>query len=187
VRETFQQWADEGRIDLVGVDYPSDLRDVLVKRPADVVVIHGRGGIEGGETWIGFGKERLTRRMLESWRTGERGSTLFFLDVTAGLGQSSDWWAWLNLFSELGAGGVVAPMVAPHASWSSDFLARFMKIFMGGKEAGAALRDARREFFEETGNPLGLFYAHFGPAAQRLVWPDIVPCPIRCEDEAEED
>ncbi len=70
-------------------------------------------------------------------------------------------------------------MVAPHASWSSDFLTRFMKILLEGKEAGAALRDARREFFEETGNPLGLFYAHFGPAAQRLVWPD--------EDEAEED
>ena len=178
VRETFQQWADEGRIDLVGVDYPSDLRDVLAKRPADLVVIHGRGGIEGGETWLGFGKERLTRRMLESWKTGERGSALFFLDVTAGLGQSSDWWAWLDLFSELGAGGVVAPMVAPHASWSSDFLTRFMEILLGGKAAGAALRDARREFFEETGNPLGLFYAHFGPAAQRLVRPD--------EDEAEE-
>ena len=171
VRETFEAWAEEGRIDLASFDYPPDFQEALVKRPADIYVLHGRGGEESGEIWIDFGKERLTRRLLESWRTGQRGSALFYLDVSAGLGRGNDWWAWLDLFREMGAGGVVAPMVTPHPNWSPDFMARFMDAFLEGEEAGAALRQARREFFEATGNPMGLLYVHFGPAAQRLVRP----------------
>ena len=171
VRETFEAWAEEGRIDLASFDYPPDFREALVKRPADIYVLHGRGGEESGEIWIDFGKERLTRRLLESWRTGQRGSALFYLDVSAGLGRGNDWWAWLDLFREMGAGGVVAPMVTPHPNWSPDFMARFMDAFLEGEEAGVALRQARREFFEATGNPMGLLYVHFGPAAQRLVRP----------------
>jgi hypothetical protein len=171
VRETFEAWAEEGRIDLASFEYPPDFRDALVDRPADVYVLHGRGGTEGGESWIDFGKERLTRRMLESWQTGRRGSALFYLNVMAGLGRSDDWWAWLDLFRELGAGGVVVPMIRPHPVWALDFMARFMDAFLEGEEAGAALRQVRHEFFEATGNPMGLLYVHFGPAAQRLVPP----------------
>ncbi|OQY21047.1 MAG: hypothetical protein B6I35_09255 [Anaerolineaceae bacterium 4572_32.2] len=130
---------------------------------------HGRGGTEGGEIWFDFGKERVTRRTLESWRTGKKGSALFYLDVSAALGRGSDWWAWLDLLQNMGGGGVIAPLATPHPSWSSNFMLRFMEMFLEGDEAGPALREARREFFEETGNPLGLFYAHFGPAAQRLI------------------
>jgi len=168
VRERFEQWSAEGQIDLMGFDYPPDFRDALVKRPADIYVLHGRGGIEGGEIWIALGKERLTRRTLESWGTGRQGSALFYLDVAAGLGQSSEWWAWLDLFRQLGAGGIVAPMIAPRPEWSSDLMFRFVSRFLKGQQAGDALRDARHELLKETGNPLGLFYAHFGPAAQHL-------------------
>lgn len=171
VRETFNKWATDGLIDLAPFTYPPDFQEALVKRPADIYVLHGRGGTEGGEIWIGFGKVRLTRRLLESWKTGRSGSALFFLDVSAGLGRGNDWWAWLEAFRDLGAGGVVAPVVAPHPDWTLDFMTRFMEIFLGGKEAGAALLEARRDFFDETGNPMGLFYVHFGLAAQRLILP----------------
>ena len=169
VRATFEQWATQDLIDLLWLDYPSDFRDALMKRPTDVYVLHGRGGTEGGEIWFDFGKERVTRRTLESWRTGKKGSALFYLDVSAALGRGSDWWAWLDLLQNMGGGGVIAPLATPHPSWSSNFMLRFMEMFLDGDEAGPALREARREFFEETGNPLGLFYAHFGPAAQRLI------------------
>lgn len=168
----FREWASEGRIDLEVVDTPSDLRAILVKRPADVYVLHGRGGVEGGEIWIGLGRERLTRRALESWKAGQRGNALFFLHVMAGLGRGQDWWAWLEAFRDLGAGGVVVPVVTPHLAWSLDFMTQFMQDFLSGQPVGEALREARRELFNETGNPLGLFYAHFGPAEQRLSLPD---------------
>lgn len=172
VREAFEQWAQEGLIDLAVIDYPPDFRDALIKRPTDIYVLHGRGGTEGGEIWFDFGKERVTRRTLESWRTGKRGSALFYLDVGAALGRGSDWWAWLDLLQSMGGGGVIAPLATPHPSWSSDFMLKFVEMFFEGDEVGPALRQARREFFQDTGNPLGLFYAHFGPSSQRLIWPD---------------
>jgi len=168
VREIFESWSAEGLIDLAWFDYPPDFREALTERPADIYVLHGRGGTEGGEIWIDFGKERLTRRTLESWKTGKRGSALFCLDVGAGLGRGQDWWAWLEAFRDLGVGGVIAPVVALHPTWTSNFTARFIRNFLAGEKAGVALRATRREFFEERGNPLGLFYAHFGPAGQRL-------------------
>jgi hypothetical protein len=188
---------------------------VLRNEPADIVIISGSSVISGGEINLTLDNsdDVLTRRILRSmgadkpgWSATPPGSALFYLLVDGDLGRSDDWPIWLDLFYNLGAGSLVAPLTRPVRSgselpegfsenieefeassklsdWTNPdpdwptwmlrhFLDRFLRRDEAGatKEAGLALRDARRELMNETGNPLGLTIAHYGPANQRLVW-----------------
>ena len=110
----------------------------------------------------------LTRQELETW-PAQTNSALLLLDIDKGIGRHDKWRNWLQLFSNVGFAGVIAPMLDPHPNWSQDFMERFLDLLLEGRAIGESLRDARQRFFAEVGNPLGLLYAHFGPADFRLV------------------
>lgn len=110
----------------------------------------------------------LTRQELESW-PAQTNSALLLLDIDKGIGRHDKWRNWLQLFFNLGFAGIVAPMLDPHMNWSQDFMEGLLDLLLEGREIGESLRAARQRFFEETGNPLGLLYAHFGPADLRPV------------------
>jgi len=67
------------------------------------------------------------------------------------------------------AGPHPPPAAPSHPRWSLPMMMRFLELFLEGQEVGIALREARRYLLEEMGNPLGLFYVHFGPATQQLI------------------
>jgi hypothetical protein len=93
---------------------------------------------------------------------------LFYLCLQGDPTQELDWSAWLSAFQQLGVKSVVAPLIYTPGQWSLQFMGHFFDPFLDGEPVGEALREARLNFFEETGNPLGLLYVHFGPSALRL-------------------
>lgn len=175
VRSIYEQWASQGRIDLLVVEQAEEVRQAWGERPAEVNVVYGRGATENGEIRLSLGKDPLNLRTLASWgvetsRWGirEPWTSLWIFDVGAGLVSQPQWVAWLERLHAMGAGGVIAPLTTPHASWSSVFLSGVVDNYLKGHTVGEALRDARSSFLESTGNPLSLAFAHFGPAELRL-------------------
>ncbi|MEW5987879.1 MAG: hypothetical protein AB1791_14700, partial [Chloroflexota bacterium] len=175
VRADYEHWASQGRIDLLVVEQAEEARKVWRERPAEINILYGRGATESGEVRLSLGKEPLSLRTLTGWgvetsRWGAREpwTALWILDVGAGLASQPQWAAWLERLHAMGAGGVIAPLTTPHASWSSGFLARVVDNYLNGHTLGDALRRARASFLDSTGNPLSLAFAHFGPVDLRL-------------------
>jgi hypothetical protein len=122
------------------------------------------------ELSFGTSQARLTRRELRRWSVKLEGRGLLFLDVAAGLGRNSDWAGWLDMFVQMGFGGVIVPLLTPDLSWSKDFMLRFVEAFLKPEmTVGDALRAARNEFYKVDENPLGLLYAHYGRVDQGLM------------------
>jgi DNA-binding CsgD family transcriptional regulator len=91
--------------------------------------------------------------------------TVVCIDVAdISVGQMDVWQEWLGMFYERGARGVIAPWIRAHPNWSGEFLYRFLREFYIGKSIGEALLNARIELWVEHDNPLGLTFAHYGPA-----------------------
>lgn len=117
---------------------------------------------------LSVNRVRLTRQEVESWRIQRSGNALLYANVNTGIGRGNDWPGWLDLLANMGISSIVAPMAGVSPEWSTPFMQRFMQVFLSGKPAGEALREARRALFETTRNPLGLLLAHFGPSDQHL-------------------
>jgi hypothetical protein len=111
---------------------------------------------------------RLTRKQLESWTAQGPINAVLILDVDIGLVQAEDWAAWLSLFFRMGFAGVVAPTIAPNLERSWPFIQQLFMGFSNGIPLGEVLRQARRNLWEKEKDPIGLFYAYFGPATLRV-------------------
>lgn len=180
--DLYDALAGEGLVDLLRVEEFEALREQFEGSPAHHIVVFHSGGQRQRRDEIGvnFLGGDLTRNVLLGWAANrafdlaagegpETGRSLFIFDVAASMGRRNEWPAYLETLAGLGAAGVVAPMSLPDATWSTPFIDRFLRQILSGKALGEALREARRGLLEETGNPLGLAFAHFGPAEQQLV------------------
>ncbi|MCA9949405.1 MAG: hypothetical protein KDE48_07165 [Anaerolineales bacterium] len=114
----------------------------------------------------------LTRELMSSWNlSAMAGQALLFLDVDSSIVQHNDWAAWLNDFINLGFGGIIAPVVAPVLHHSASYLERFLKLYLSGSEVGTAVLQARQQLWATENNPIGLYYAHYGPPDLHLAIP----------------
>lgn len=180
--DLYRALAGEELVDLQIVEEFEALRDRFQETPNYPIVVFHTGGRRQRRDEIGvnlLGGD-LTRNVLQGWAANRAfdlaagegpapGRSLFVFDVGDSLGRRNEWPAYLETLTGLGAAGVVAPMSLPGATWSAPFIDRFLRRVLSGQAVGEALREARRAFLEERGNPLGLAFAHFGPAEQRLV------------------
>ncbi len=181
--EVFAGWNSAGRIRLKPIEEPEAFRESLMNDPEDIYVVYGRGWQEVGEGVIGVGKDsRLRAGEMLNWlgkaplikglvssRQDDRRSPLFYFCLQGDPVQELDWSAWTSALQQLGAGGVVAPLSYTPGGWPLLLTRHFFDLFLDGEPVGEALRDARLGLFEETRNPLGLLYVHFGSPALRLV------------------
>jgi hypothetical protein len=88
--------------------------------------------------------------------------SLFYFNLHGDPLQELDLTGWPSALQRFGAVGLVAPLIYTPGEWSLQFMSHFFGAFLGGEAVGKALLDARRKLFEESGNPLGLLYVHFG-------------------------
>lgn len=104
----------------------------------------------------------------EARPTSERPPVLFYFALQGDARQDLDWSGWPAAMEQLGAAGFIAPLIYTPGPWPLELMRHFFDEFLDGKPVGKALRDARCKLFEETRNPLGLVYAHFGPPELQL-------------------
>jgi hypothetical protein len=91
------------------------------------------------------------------------------LDAPVGFGRRTEFAGWLEALAGLGAAGVVAPFAELSASAASDLLGLLIDNYLSGAAVGPALLQARAQLMRDLGNPLGLYFAHYGPTALRLL------------------
>ena len=120
-------------------------------------------------------KSRAQGRQRRSKETGDAQNipspVLFYLMLDGDPQQNVDWSGWFSALAQLGAYGIIVPLIQTPGQWPHDLARYFLDEFLGGQPIGAALRRARQTLFEKCGNPLGLMYAHLGIPDLRLQSP----------------
>ena len=161
VMRSLEAWAGEGRIEY---KIAEDV-EFLANNPADIIIFRGQAGTTSGEIWLRLGKRQLYRRDFTYLSSNTSSPpAMVYLDVPASLGRLDEWPIWLGNFQSQGIEHVIAPTIAAHPSWTPYFFQFFFAAIWEGATIGQSIRDARRKLLESNGNPLGLFFSHFGPA-----------------------
>ncbi|MBN1177954.1 MAG: AAA family ATPase [Anaerolineae bacterium] len=100
---------------------------------------------------------------------------LFYFCLDGNPKQELDWSGWPAALERHGAAGIVAPLIYTPGQWQLDMVSTFFDQFLSGLPVGTALREARRQIYEWSSNPLGLIVAHFGPPEMTLHPPTAAP------------
>ena len=180
--EMFSKWNESGRIQLKPIEEPEAFRHSLLEEPANIYVIYGRGWQEVGEGVIGIGKGYpLTAKEIKDWIKPRKkrqlaqkiqetltAPHLFYFGLSGDSSQEIDWSAWLSALQFFDTGGIIAPQIYTSGKWPLELMSLFFEQFFSGQVVGKTLLAARQQFFEKTGNPLGLLYSHFGPPEMQL-------------------
>ncbi len=106
---------------------------------------------------------------------GQRPPLLFYFVLEGDPKQELDWSGWHAALEQLGAYGLIVPLLYTQGEWPLRLAEMTLQRFLTGKPIGEALRASRVQLFSAVSdpksscNPLGLLYAHFGPPDVHLV------------------
>jgi hypothetical protein len=110
-----------------------------------------------------------SKALQETEDQSQRSPLLFYFVLEGEPRQELDWSGWHAALEQLGAYGIIVPLIYTQGEWPLRLAEMTMQRFLTGKPIGEALRDARVQLFSAVSdpkssyNPLGLIYAHFGP------------------------
>jgi hypothetical protein len=120
------------------------------------------------------------KAMQETDDRDQRPPILFYFVLEGDPKQELDWSGWHAALEQLGARGIIVPLIYTQGEWPLRLAEMAIHGFLTGKPIGEALRDARVRLFGLASeslmsvkpsqcNPLGLIYAHFGPPDVHLM------------------
>jgi hypothetical protein len=171
----------------------ADLRDLCFDLGIDYESLPGEGKASKARELVAYAQRRgrigelesavkrlrpnapQSKTMQETEDRDQRPPILFYFVLEGDPKQELDWSGWHAALEQLGAYGIIAPLIYTQGEWPLRLAEMTLQQFFTGKPIGEALRDARVQLFSAVSdpksfcNPLGLVYAHFGPPDVHLV------------------